>query len=125
MSRTGAFVALWRQLRVARRGGPTLGARLRALPRMMAASLRGRRRYDGLWRMALMALAMVYLVTPVDFVPELFLGPIGLIDDLVVVTWLAGAVLSETGRFLEWEKRRSAVIPGQRVPGSPDRLKAS
>lgn len=79
---------------------------------MLAASLRPRQRYDGLWRLGLMAAALVYVVWPVDLIPELFLAPIGLIDDAVVVTWLAGAVLSETGRFLEWERRRQvAALP--------------
>lgn len=102
LNRTAAFVALWRQLRAAHRGGPSLGARIRALPRMMFAVLR--RRYDGLWRLLLMAVALLYLAWPIDLVPELLLGPLGLIDDMVVLTWLAGAVLSETGRFLEWER---------------------
>jgi uncharacterized membrane protein YkvA (DUF1232 family) len=106
LGRTAAFVALWRQLRAAHRGGPGLGARLRALPRMVGASLRPRRRYDGLWRIGLMVLAMAYVVWPLELIPELLVGPLGLIDDAVVVTWLAGAVLSETGRFLEWERRR-------------------
>jgi uncharacterized membrane protein YkvA (DUF1232 family) len=106
LGRTAAFVALWRQLRAANRGGPGLGARLASLPRMIAASLRPRQRYDGLWRLGLMAVALLYVVWPVDAIPELFLGPIGLLDDAVVVTWLTGAVLSETGRFLEWERRR-------------------
>jgi uncharacterized membrane protein YkvA (DUF1232 family) len=79
---------------------------------MAAASLRPRQRYDGLWRLGLMAAALVYVVVPVDLIPELLLGPVGLIDDAFVVTWLAGAVLSETGRFLEWEKRRQiAALP--------------
>jgi uncharacterized membrane protein YkvA (DUF1232 family) len=100
-----AFVALWRQLRAAHRGGPTMRARLRALPRMTVASLR--RRYDGLWRLALMGIAFLYVLWPLDLMPVFLLGPVGLIDDAVVVTWLAGAVLSETGRFLEWERRRA------------------
>lgn len=118
LSRTAAFVALWRQLRASRHGGPGLGTRLRALPRLTGAALR--RRYDGLWRLVLMGLALVYLVWPIDFVPELLLGPIGLVDDLVVVTWLAGAVLSETGRFLEWERTR-ALPPGRPGPAGQRR----
>jgi uncharacterized membrane protein YkvA (DUF1232 family) len=102
LSRTVAFVALWRQLRAARREGPGLGVRLRALPRLTVASVR--RRYDGLWRVILMAVAFLYVVWPLDLVPVVALGPIGLIDDAVVITWLAGAVISETGRFLEWER---------------------
>ena len=40
----------------------------------------------------------------------------GLIDDAFVLTWLTGALLSETERFLEWEKtkgRGPSVIAGQ------------
>lgn len=116
LGRTAAFVALWRQLRAAKRGGPGIGTRLAALPRMVGASLRPRRRYDGLWRLALMAAAVAYILVPVDLIPELFLAPIGLIDDALVVTWLSGAVLSETGRFLEWERQRKlAALPGPAV----------
>ena len=117
IGRTAAFVALWRQLRAAHRGEPSLGTRLRAVPRMVAASLRRRNRYDGLWRMLLIFAGLLYLAWPLELIPELLLGPVGLIDDAVVLTWLAGAVLSETGRFLEWERSRAA-IPAQ--PAAPE-----
>lgn len=110
IGRTAAFVALWRQLRAANRGGPGLWRRLRALPRMVVATLRRRQRYDGLWRLGLMVLALAYLVWPVELIPELLLGPVGLIDDGVVLVWLAGAVLSETSRFLEWEQQGARTI---------------
>ena len=119
LSRTAAFAALWRQLRAAHREGPSLGVRLRALPRMVGASLRRRRRYDGLRRLLLMAAALLYVVWPVELIPELLLGPIGLVEDAVVVAWLAGALISETGRFLEWERRQAVeeLAPG---PSSRD-----
>jgi uncharacterized membrane protein YkvA (DUF1232 family) len=83
----------------------------------VAASVRGRRRYDGqrydgLWRIVLMGLAFLYAVWPLDLMPVFLLGPVGLIDDAVLVTWLAGAILSETGRFLEWERTRAITIGG-------------
>ena len=59
-----------------------------------------------------MAAATAYVVSPVDLVPEAFLAVFGLVDDAVMVTWLAGSVLAETERFLAWEARRDAVIPG-------------
>jgi uncharacterized membrane protein YkvA (DUF1232 family) len=110
LQRTAAFRALWRALTAGSRGGPSLGRRLGALPRMIRASMRGD--YDGGARLAAMALAAVYVVSPVDLVPEALLFAVGLVDDFVVVTWLAGAVLSETERFLRWEARRRIVIPG-------------
>ncbi|HLV58920.1 MAG TPA: YkvA family protein [Natronosporangium sp.] len=109
LSRTAAFVALARQVRAAGRGGPPLGERMRAVPRMAAATLRRRDRYDARWRLVLMALAAAYVLAPVDVLPELLAGPLGLVDDAVVVSWLAGALLSETTRFLEWERQRAAA----------------
>ncbi|GAB1689494.1 YkvA family protein [Krasilnikovia sp. M28-CT-15] len=114
LKRTAAFTALARALTSGARGGPSIGARLTALPRMLLASLRGE--YDGGKRIALMAAATAYVVSPVDLVPEAVMFFFGLADDAIMITWLAGTVLSETERFLEWERRRAAVIPGSVVP---------
>ncbi len=107
LKRTAALTALGRALTAGARGGPSLSKRLAAIPRMLKATAKGQ--YDGGMRMALMAVATVYVVSPVDAVPEAFLFVFGLIDDAVAVTWLAGAVLSETERFLEWERSVKAV----------------
>jgi uncharacterized membrane protein YkvA (DUF1232 family) len=110
LQRTAAFRALWRAMTVGSRGGPSLGRRLGALPRMIRATARGE--YDGGGRLAMMAVASLYVVSPVDLVPEALLLVLGLVDDVAVVGWLAGAVLSETDRFLRWESRRRVVLPG-------------
>jgi uncharacterized membrane protein YkvA (DUF1232 family) len=114
LGRKAALAALWSAIRASHRGGPTLGQRLGAVPRMLWFALTGR--YDGKLRVALMTAAMIYIVSPIDFIPEAFLGPLGLIDDAGVAVWLAGAVLSETERFLEWEGRR--VRPVSRNVGA-------
>jgi uncharacterized membrane protein YkvA (DUF1232 family) len=88
---------------------------------MVVASVRGTPRYDGQWRLLLMALAALYVIWPLDFLPELLAGPVGLLDDAVVVTWLAGALLSETGRFLAWEQERlPAVTDAGTVAGAAE-----
>jgi uncharacterized membrane protein YkvA (DUF1232 family) len=111
LGRRAALAALWSALRTSR-GGPPLSERLVAFPRMVGATLRGR--YDGKGRILGMLLAGVYILVPVDLVPELLLGPVGLVDDSMVAVWLAGAVLSETERFLVWERRRDPrVVPGR------------
>jgi hypothetical protein len=112
LKRTAAFTALARALLSGARGGPSLGARLAALPRMIRATARGE--YDGGLRVAMMTAATAYVLSPVDVVPEAFLAIFGLADDALMATWLAGSVLAETERFLEWERRR-AVIPGKIV----------
>jgi uncharacterized membrane protein YkvA (DUF1232 family) len=111
MRRTAAFTALWRAMRAGSRGGPSVGQRLAALPRMIAATTRGE--YDGGLRLAMMAAATAYVVSPIDVIPEAALLIFGLADDALMMTWLAGSVLDETGRFLEWEARRKATIEGE------------
>ncbi len=114
LKRSAAFGALARALTAGARGGPSLGERLAALPRMIRATARGE--YDGGLRLALMTAATAYIVSPVDLLPEIPLAVFGLADDAVMITWLAGSVLAETERFLQWEADRSSVIPGRTIP---------
>ena len=113
LKRTAAFTALARALMSGARGGPTIGKRLAALPRMLKATAKGE--YDGGMRVAMMAAATAYVVSPFDFIPEALFLVFGLADDAVMITWLAGTVLSETQRFLEWEKQRDTILPGSVV----------
>ncbi len=108
LKRTAAFTALAKALTSGARGGPSIGTRLAALPRMLRAT--ARHEYDGGMRVAMMAAATLYVVSPFDFVPEAIFLVFGLADDAVMITWLAGTVLSETERFLEWEKQRDRVV---------------
>ncbi|MDI1460424.1 YkvA family protein [Catellatospora sp. KI3] len=101
LRRTAAFTALWKAVVTGSGSNASLGRRLGAMPRMLAATLRGR--YDGFGRLALISAATLYVVSPVDVVPEAFLLVFGLVDDMIVVGWIAGALLSETDRFLAWE----------------------
>ena len=108
LKRTAAFTALAKALMSGARGGPSISKRLIALPRMMKASAKGE--YDGGMRVAMMAAATAYVISPIDLIPEAFLFVFGLADDAIMITWLAGTVLSETERFLEWEKERARVV---------------
>ena len=81
---------------------------------MMKATARGE--YDGGLRVALMAAATAYVVSPIDVIPEAALLVFGLVDDAAMIAWLAGTVLSETDRFLEWERQRDSILPGTVVP---------
>jgi uncharacterized membrane protein YkvA (DUF1232 family) len=101
LRRTAAITALWRALTSSSRGGADLSTKLSATPRMLWQTMRGR--YDGLGRLLLMVGAAAYVISPVDFAPELLLGPLGLIDDTIIVAWIAGTFLAESERFLSWE----------------------
>lgn len=113
VGRGTALRLLWAALRRQRRpGSPGLGAHLAALPRMAAAAWRGR--YPGLsrQRLGLMLLALAYIASPVDIVPESVFLLLGLTDDALVLTWLAGAVLNDTDEFLRWEDARRHTVEG-------------
>jgi uncharacterized membrane protein YkvA (DUF1232 family) len=114
-----AFSALWRALAHGRRpGSPDLGERLRAVPRMVGDALSGRYAALGRSRLALLGLALAYLVSPVDLVPEAVVRLVSLADDGVVALWLAGAFLAETDRFLAWERSRMVVDGSSSAAGS-------
>ena len=117
--RFAALGAVWRAIRASHRPGtPGVGERLRAIPRLVRSTVLGRYRGTTRTRLLMMALAVAYVLSPVDLVPELFVPLLGLVDDAFVVAWLAGSVLLETERFLDWEQDQGPgheVVPGQVV----------
>jgi uncharacterized membrane protein YkvA (DUF1232 family) len=118
LRRFRAFAALWRTWRYRNRPGtPGIRERAAAVPRLVSATLSGR--YDGMsrGRLALYALALAYVVLPIDVVPELLLAVFGLAEDAFISVWLLGSFLDETERFLIWEGRNRVLPPpaGERV----------
>lgn len=122
-TRTAGLVALARALRGATRPGePGLRERLASVPRLLRATASGEYTGTSRGRLATAVLAVLYVASPVDLVPEMVLPLVGLADDAVVLTWLVARVLTETDAFLSWERlggaRRSAsddVVPGHVV----------
>jgi uncharacterized membrane protein YkvA (DUF1232 family) len=111
--RLAAFRALWRAVLLGSRpGAPGFGDRVRAIPTMVLGAVSGRYPQLSRGRLVLALLAIAYLVSPVDLVPELFLPLLGLGDDAVVALWLGGVFLVETDRYLRWQhqQREFAVI---------------
>jgi uncharacterized membrane protein YkvA (DUF1232 family) len=92
---------LYRETR--RPGAPGLVRRLLATPRLVVAVLR--RRYPGLSRGKLMAftlLAALYVVSPIDAIPD-FIPVLGWTDDSAVMLWFLTGLVRESGRYVEWE----------------------
>lgn len=77
---------------------------------MVGAAASGRYPHLGRGRLALFAMALLYLVSPVDLVPEAFLTVLGLGDDAVLAMWLGGALLVEADRYLGWQRGRPTII---------------
>ncbi|MFI7423554.1 YkvA family protein [Nonomuraea sp. NPDC049684] len=110
MAKAARAAAAWRTYReVTKPGTPGMLTRVRAIPRMIGAVTRGR--YDGMGKgkLALMALGVVYILSPVDVIPD-FLVLIGVADDFGVFLWLIASLLGESGRYVEHERR---IIQGR------------
>jgi uncharacterized membrane protein YkvA (DUF1232 family) len=104
MAKATRAAAAWRTYReVTKPGSPPLMTRVRAIPRMVGAVMRGRYAGMGKSKLALLGLGVVYIVSPVDVLPE-FLLMIGVVDDFGVFLWLMGTLLGESGRYVQHER---------------------
>ncbi|MDX6260509.1 MAG: hypothetical protein QOH84_2197 [Kribbellaceae bacterium] len=85
--------------------------RARALPRLLrAAKAEGYTAVSG-GQKTLWVLALVYLVSPIDILPDL-LPVIGVADDAGVAVWLFTSVSTAAGMYLRHERERRGLPPG-------------
>jgi uncharacterized membrane protein YkvA (DUF1232 family) len=124
MASTGRKAAAAAAAAAAMQDGPTgFMARVASIPRMVRHVLTGD--YDGLsrGRLLLMLGAVLYIVSPVDLLPEAILTIPGLADDAAVAAWLVASVLGATSAYRAWEGGRVAtfddpkVVPGEVITG--------
>ena len=78
------------------------GQRVASLPGLVRDTLSGR--YDGLTkgRLAMIAVALLYIVSPIDVLPEGLLTIPGLLDDAAVVAWLVATLMGATTAYRAW-----------------------
>jgi uncharacterized membrane protein YkvA (DUF1232 family) len=65
------------------------------------------RRYPGLSRRRLTAfslLAALYVLSPIDAIPDV-IPVLGWTDDSAVVLWFVTGLVRESGRYVEWERQ--------------------
>ena len=102
--------------------GPAgFGSRVASIPRLVRDVLAGD--YDGMTRgrLAMMVLALLYIVSPIDLLPEALMTIPGLADDAAVAAWLVAATFGATTAYRAWENNQSApdvplnpnVVPGE------------
>jgi len=118
MASTGRKAAAAAAAAAAMQDGPTgFVARVGSIPRMVRDVFRGD--YDGLSRkrVLLMVLAVVYIVSPVDLLPEALLTIPGLADDAAVAAWLIASLLGATSAYRMWENGRISADDPHVVPG--------
>ena len=118
-ARLASVGAVVRAVRLALRpGGPSLGERAGAVPRLVRATVSGQYHGTSASRLLLMLAAAGYVVSPVDLMPEGLLGVFGLADDAMVLSWLATRLVEETEQFLEWEREQAGMPPAAGPTGS-------
>lgn len=89
------------------------------ISRLVLAYAKGDYRGVAIGNIALSVAALLYLVSPVDLIPDFLVG--GLLDDLALLTWLYRTFSDEIERFLEWEDTQKTVINIQAsVPSTTD-----
>lgn len=54
--------------------------------------------------------AVVYLISPIDIIPELVFGPFGLIDDVAILLFALRRIDKEVINFLTWEEEQKNIL---------------
>ncbi|WP_416137544.1 YkvA family protein [Halomonas sp. HK25] len=102
MARVGGWT-LWGRLRRRARFLRQIARALRLFVPMLRDVLRGDYRpvpwHAFLWMLA----ALVYLVSPLDLIPD-FLVVVGLLDDVVIVGWLLTRVDASLAPYRAWRE---------------------
>ncbi len=81
-------------------------ANLRIISRLVRASAKGQ--YKAVPWATLMKIiaALVYFVSPIDFIPDL-LPVLGFADDIAVVLWVVKSCAADIEKFREWEQTQA------------------
>lgn len=110
---TAATVSAMRQ-----EGTDGFMTRVAAVPRMLRDTATGE--YDGLGkgRLFAMLLAVAYVLSPVDLLPEAILTIPGLVDDAAIAVWLLAAVMSASDDYLK-AKRTTPIFATATVVEDP------
>jgi uncharacterized membrane protein YkvA (DUF1232 family) len=117
-----AAAAVGRAVREGTRPGtPGLVERIRLMPSMVKDAAAGR--YPGLakGRLALLALGVLYIISPMDLVPESFMLLLGVTDDVLVAGWVVAGMLEAAGDYAAWRR----VVPTTVVQDSSERTHAT
>ena len=77
----------------------------RTLIRLVVAYARGHYRDIPTEQLVVVVAALIYVVSPVDLLPDMLPG--GFLDDAFVVGWVIKALRSELDAFRRWEEGRS------------------
>lgn len=61
------------------------------------------------WVVGAAALALVYVLSPVDVIPDVFLG-VGYVDDALVLSFCLKLVQTELDKYKEWKEAKAKTV---------------
>ena len=96
----------------ASRGRHPLGQRLAAVLPMIRDTFKGRWAGAPKGRVLGGLAGLAYVISPLDFLPEVLLGPFGLGDDLAIAAVSVAALLSSAEDWLDARDAAAAGMPG-------------
>jgi uncharacterized membrane protein YkvA (DUF1232 family) len=100
-----AAAALGRAVRSGTRPGtPGLAERVRLLPAMVKDAAAGRYPALSKGRLALLAVGVAYILSPVDLMPESLMMLFGMTDDVLVASWVVAGLLDASGEYALWKR---------------------
>lgn len=74
---------------------------------------------------AKLAIATAYFVSPLDFLPEIFLGPVGFLDDIVFASYALNSILNQIDPEIvrrHWVGQDDALTTIQKIISQADQL---
>ena len=94
---------------------PGFWERARSVPRMLKSVLRGQYKGMSFGTLGLLVLGVVYIVSPIDAIPDVI--PVaGIVDDTGLALWMLAVLVKAAGDFVSWERSgRPTVIVGEPV----------
>jgi uncharacterized membrane protein YkvA (DUF1232 family) len=100
-----AVTAVGRAVRSGTRpGSPGLVERVRLLPSMVRDAAAGRYPALSKGRITALALGVVYILSPIDLVPESLMLLVGMTDDVLVAGWVVAGLLDASGEYALWRR---------------------
>ncbi|WP_230407016.1 YkvA family protein [Pontibacter cellulosilyticus] len=79
---------------------------LQTFMRLVKAYMKGDYRNVATKSLLVGVAVLLYLVTPIDIIPD-FIPGLGLLDDLSLIAWFVNAFQTEISKFRDWEEDRS------------------
>jgi uncharacterized membrane protein YkvA (DUF1232 family) len=77
---------------------------------------------------AKLAIATAYFVSPLDLLPEIFLGPVGFLDDIVFASYALNSILNQIDPEIvkkHWLGKDDALVTIQRIVSQADQIVGS